>query len=221
MHKGSRAFCLLMALAATGAECASASEPASPAVKAPAVPPGQYRVEAKLVRLSQDEARSAFGSCQSGSLLGYYSQAELSHLIASRDATVISFPQVTASDKLPAVIAMTHPAQLPQVGKREIGVSLKIAPDDKEAALSKFNIAYQNVSIAGFSDAKATTPVFSTQRLSTTVSLDVRPAGEGYWCYALPVKDQSVQIYGADGKKLASIADADERQLLFVKISRG
>lgn len=132
MHTGSRAFCFLMALAATGAECVSAATPAS------AIDAGHYRVES-----AQDSAAPS---------------------------------SVMVANHLLAVLAVSHVL----AGSSEVTTAA--------------------------ATPSANAPVFSV--------LDAQ-------ALFIPAPVQISQVYDADGRCLASIADANERQLLFVKTTRG
>jgi len=196
-----------MALAAAGTEVVLASEPTASAAKAPAISPGQYRVEAMLVGLSKAEARQT--------PTGSYSQSQVADLIGAHRNDVLSFPQVTVpgKDKSPAVIVATQAGQFPEI-------ILKVTPKGGDTSLEKFDIVYVKDILVSPSDPKATVPVIDTQRLATSQSIAPHST-EGYWCYALTEQDKSVQASVTDGRSSASLADADKAQLLFVKISRG
>ncbi len=142
MHTGSRAFCFLMALAATGAECAAAVAPAS------TIGAGHYRVEAKPVN-------------------------------APRTVESISLPSVVLANHVLAVIAVSHAIASPATNAGKTASAQPAAP------------------------AQPFTPFEA--RLS----------------FDFPAPVNASQVYDADGRCLASIADANERQLLFVKITRG
>jgi hypothetical protein len=130
MHTGSRAFCFLMALAATGAECASAA--VTPAVAADT---GHYCVESQPATVT--EAKPV--------------------------------PAVVVANHLLAVVAVSH-------------------------VLVQANAFTFSPQAADFS----LTPSFAILPLSVRTC-----------------------VYDANGRVTASIADANERQLLFVKITRG
>jgi len=131
MHTGSRAFCFLMALAATGAECASAAVTlASPAET------GHYCVESQAATVAESNSVSAT-------------------LVANHLLALVAVSQVIA-----------NPAS-------DVAFSPKAAD---------FLI----------------TPSFALLPLSVGTC-----------------------VYDSDGRCTASIADANERQLLFVKITRG
>ena len=133
MHTGSRAFCFLMALAATGAECASAAVTSATPVEA-----GHYCVESQTGSTTVTESNSVFAA-----------------LVANHVLAVVAVSQVIS------------------------------APASDVAAMPK---------AAPFS----ITPSFAILPLSIETC-----------------------VYDANGRVTASIADANERQLLFVKTTRG
>ena len=137
MHTGSRAFCFLMALAATGAECASAA--VAPVSTNDA---GHYRVEAQPV--------------------------------ASEAASISS---IVLANHVLAVLAVSHAIASPAASASQ--------PAQPVATAQPF------------------TP------FETRVSFD----------FPAPVSES--HVYDADGRAMASVADANQRQLLFVKITRG
>jgi hypothetical protein len=130
MHTGSRAFCFLMALAATGAECASAAV-------TPAASPetGHYCVESQSTTVAESNSVSTF--------------VVANHLLA-----VMAVSQVIAP--------VSDVTSSPQAAE-----------------------------------------------FSLTPSFAILPLSIG------------TCVYDANGRVTASIADANERQLLFVKITRG
>ncbi len=130
MHTGSRAFCFLMALAATGAECASAA--VTPAASANA---GHYCVESEPATVRESHPVPAF---------------------------------VLANHVL-AVMAVSH----------------VLAPASNVASSPQ------------------------AAEFSLTPSFAILPLSIG------------TCVYDANGRVTASLADANERQLLFVKITRG
>jgi hypothetical protein len=131
MHTGSRAFCFLMALAATGAECASAA--VTPAASAE---PGHYCVEAQSSAVADSQSIS-------------------SSVVASHVFAIMAVSRVITT------------------AASDVAFSPKAAD------------------------------------FSLTPSFAILPVSIG------------ACVYDADGRVTASVADANERQLLFVKISRG
>ena len=193
-----------MALAAGGTEVASAAS-------APAL--GHYSVEAKLISVTQDSLDHISG----GTTMGLFSNDMVAQLVQSPHASVLSLPSFETATEAPGTIAITQKRLFSDGPPRQIGVTLTVTPTPTD---QRFQIAFENVRFEGFSSAKATTPVFNTQRLATTM-IPYQPATDGYYCCALQRLDHSVVTYDADGRRSASIADANERQLLFVKITRG
>ena len=177
MHTGSRAFCFLMALAATGAECASAA--GAPVSTADA---GHYRVEAKLVN-----ARSS----------GHESPTTL--------------PPVVVANHVLAVIAVSHAIALPSGNSGQGDINLTVRPDSNGG----FKVSFARSIVYG--DNPNLRPVVNTQQFHASISR----TANGYHVFSLPSYSKSIAAYDADGRVLASIADANARQLLFVKITRG
>jgi hypothetical protein len=203
-----------MALAAAGAECASAAPDAATTCR-PGPEPGHYRVEVKIVSVPSNAAKEISSDVYNA----YYSDAILGHLLSSPQTTIVSCPVVEALSALPATIAITRDVTLSSKS-REVGINFSVTPDSKAEPGSRYQLAYSNVRFSGFADAKATLPVFNTQRLSTTMVV-FHPPSQGYCCFNLRTDDHTVATYDANGRRSASIADANERQLLFVKITRG
>jgi hypothetical protein len=204
MHTGSRAFCFLMAIAATGAECASAD----------VLAPGHYRVEAKMISLP---AAAAKGFGTSIPLSGIYSNEQVARLIGAPRSSTLSFPSVEAVETAPAQIAVTRSFALPHAASQEVGVTLNVVPAGERSHLKTFSVSLNDVRLAGFEDRGATRPVLDKRSLHMGVT-----ESPHYWCINLPPLRKSwITTYDADGRRSASIADANERQLLFVKITRG
>ncbi len=205
MNTGSRAFCFLIALAATGSEVASAA----------VVAPAPYRVEAKVVSLPAADSKDIATSYN-----GYYSDRAIAHLIDNPKASILSLPSVTAAYSSASDVEITKEMTLPGGKSRETGISLKVTPNRKADAADSFKVAFENVRFVGFSDQKASLPIFSMQGISTSLTMfhEIAP---GYYCLNIPAPAPVPKAYDADGRVIASIADANERQLLFVKITRG
>ena len=204
MHTGSRAACFLMALAATGVECASA---------ATEVAPEHYRVEAKMVSLPASAAQDFFASAPHSHL---DSNEQVARLIGAPKSAALSLPSVDAARTSPARIAVTRSISFPHSASREVGVTLNVAPLGKSSDLDLFFVSVEDVRFAGFEDRTATKPVINERGLNTSVA-----ENQHYWCISLPPLHKSRVTYDTDGRVTASIADANERQLLFVKITRG
>jgi len=69
-------------------------------------------------------------------------------------------------------------------------------------------------------DQVATTPIYRACAATTSIPACVQPVA-GYVCINVPGPQNQTETYDADGRRSTSVADANERQLLFVKISRG
>jgi hypothetical protein len=198
-----------MTLAAAGTEVASAS------AATVTVEPGHYRVEVKMVSVPQDAAKEISDSVHNA----YYSDGVIAHLLNSPSTTVLSCPVVEAAATSPATITVTRNVIFS--GKsREVGIKFSVTPDTKADPGSRYLVAFSNVRFDGFADTKASQPIFDTQRLSTSM-IQFIPPSPGYCCFNLRKVDQVSKTYDADGRQSASVADAHERQLLFVKITRG
>ena len=213
MHTGSRAFCILMALTATGSEVASATA-ATTSSRTP-VQPGHYRVEAKIISVS---AAAAKGIGQD-SILGYYSDEKVGKLIQSPGVSALSLPSVDAAEAYSAHVNLTRDVPLPHGSARETGVNLDVVPSKQGVDPGFYQVSIKDVRFQGFQDKTATIPLFHTGHVTTSIPVGAHsPAG--YYCVNVPVP-QKLATYDADGRRSASIADAHERELLFVKISRG
>ena len=157
MHTGSRAFCFLMALAATGAECASAS-PSTPV---------QVGIESKLVAPAQPLSAAV----------------------------------------VPETMSMPGAASLGMVLRVVIKPHLEVALDSK-VRLSLGSARYT-------ADAPNASSILSLRSISLSTPFD---------CGFNRTKQDRQTVprdYHSNGRVMASIADANERQLLFVKITRG
>jgi len=176
MHTSSRAFCILMALAAAGTEVASAAT-------VPDASSGHYRVEAKLVNGPR----------------------------ASGDKAAETFPPVVVANHVLAVIAVTHAINLPSGNQDESDLNLEVRPDTHGG----FKLTFDRSLVYG--DNPNVRPVVNTQHFHASIAR----TAEGFHVFSIPAYAKSIPTYDADGRVLASIADANERQLLFVKISRG
>ena len=206
MHTGSRAFCFLMALAATGSEAASASAITTSG-------PGHYRVEAKMVSLPATAAQDFFASAPNSHV---YSNEQVARLIGAPKSATLSLPSADVSQASPVHIAVTRSISFAHSASREVGITLNVAPIGKCKDLALYSVSIDDVRFAGFEDRTALKPVINERGLNTSVA-----ENKHYWCFSLPPLQQSHATYDADGRKSASIADANERQLLFVKITRG
>jgi len=214
MHTGSRAFCILMALAATGTEAATAS--AVTTTGRTPVQPGHYRVEAKVVSVPAALAKDISATMYNG----YYSDDVVAHLARNSQACVLSLPSVDSANASSSKIEVTKKVALPGGKSRDAGVWLNVAPNIHASDLRSVTLSLQNVRFGGFADRKGAQPIFSTQRVTTTLTI-FHDVATGYYCVNVPVSPKVPTTYDADGRRSASIADANERQLLFVKISRG
>jgi hypothetical protein len=206
MHNGSRAFCFLMALAATGTECASAATPAS------GVGAGHYRVEAKLVKVPIYEATEI----STTGLNYYYSEKVLRHLSENQGASIVSFPVIDSYSKTFSSLD-AKPVMLPDGSSRANGLWLSVVPDES----GSYTLSFEGFRFNGFEDRNGNKPNFSVQRITQTVTPPVGGGQSGSICVNLPAVDEVPATYDADGRRMASIADANARQLLFVKITRG
>ena len=198
MNTGSRAFCILIALAA-GGEVAVAQ----------AVGPGQYSVEAKLVTLPEAEADDLPpGGALADADLGAVAQRDRAHIIA--------FPNVSSALGNAASVTLTQPMVVADGAKQDVGPSLEI----KALADGRFHVAFHAVDFLGYKEPAAIHPRFRSHR----VSRNIQPGTAANSSFALidvtPHSEAPV-VYDASGHIQASLADAHERQLLFVKITRG
>ena len=201
-----------MALAATGTEAVSAA-PAT-TVSRPGVQPGHYRVEAKVVSVSAAAARE-----MGGGAMGFFSEEKVVRLSGRPGISILSCPSVDAAESVPAHIGVTRNVQLPHGSTREVGINLDVVPQRKGAD-SAYLVSIKDVRFQGFRDRAATLPIFHTGRVTTAIPRSAE-MGTGYYCIDVPAPQKAVRTYDADGRRSAAIADANERELLFVKISRG
>ncbi len=205
MHTGPRAFCFLMALAATGAEAVSAESVVPSA--------GHYRVEAILV----SAPKAAANNFSTDTLNVYYPDDAVGHLLKTPATSVLTCPSFEAKSNTRGTVEVTQKKAFSDGLLHKTGITLTVTPTSHEGT---YRIAFENIRFAGFKDATTKQPVFNIQRLSTTM-MQFNPPSKGYCCFNIRGIDHSVATYDADGRKSASMADANERELLFVKISRG
>ena len=212
MHTGSRAYCILMALTATGSEDASASV-ATTTCRTP-VQPGHYRVEAKIVSVSGASAKEM----GNGVILGYFSEDKVVKLMQSPGVSALSLPSVDSAEAYSAHVDLTRNVPLPHGPAHETGVNLDIVPQ-KQGTDFGYQVSLKDIRFQGFQDKTATIPLFHTGHVTTSIPASAQ-LPTGYLCVNIPVP-QKLATYDADGRRSASIADAHARELLFVKISRG
>ena len=215
MHTASSAFCFLMALATTGTEAVSAAPATTNAGRNPGPQPGYYRVEAKIISVSA----AATKDIDAGPGLGYLSQEKLIALIKQPGASVLSCPSVDSTESLAAHIDVTRDVALPHGSTRSVGINLDVVPQ-KPGADSGYQVSIKDVHFQGFRDQAATDPIFHIGRVAASVPVSAQPDA-GYYCINVPAPKKVAMAYDADGRRSAAIADANERELLFVKISRG
>jgi hypothetical protein len=184
MHNGSRAFYFLMALAATGAECASAATPA------PDVDAGHYRVETKLMD----------SQCVGGNKFA------------------ITLPTVVVANHILAVIVVSHVIELPSGNSGMTDIQLTVRPGARDSTDGRFQVSFVRSEM--YPESTSSKPFFHVQRFATSIP-QAGSVSEGWSSFQLPAYDRGFKTYDADGRRLASIADANARQLLFVKITRG
>ncbi len=153
---------------------------------------------------------------------GYYSDDLIARVIGNSKARVISLPVLDTTATLPLTVANTQEMALADGKSREIGATLTMSPVLQGTDLISENLEFKNIRVTGSPIARGVHPIFSTQHITTALILfhDVRP---GYYCLNLrgTQKSTTTTTYDANGRLMASIADANERQLLFVKITRG
>jgi hypothetical protein len=198
MHSASTALCVLVALAA-GGEIASAHDAA----------PGQHSIDAKLVTLPEEEAQDLPVS-------GAMAINDVGALEQRAQARIVSFPSATAETSKPSSVSLTQPMVLPNGNSREVGPSLQV----KALADGRFSVGFHNVAFIGYNDPQALHPRFQNR----TVTRNIQPSPPTEQVYSLidvtPHSDPPT-VYDASGRQQASLADAHQRQLLFVKITRG
>jgi hypothetical protein len=200
MHSASTALCVLVALAAAGTELVSAATP--PSAEVP-VAPGHYRVDAKLLRISTDALKHI-----PGGLTDHCSSEALGLLERSAGPGSFSFPTVEAAKTIPVSVSSgeLNPTDSSQHGE----TVLTLVPEVRD---SKPGYSLRLASLRGPEFAKAGKPTFDT--IQTDVGAE---SAGGYWCFRLPAATgHAVE----SGRQQASLADAHQRQLLFVKITRG
>jgi hypothetical protein len=205
-----------MALAATGSEVASAAFASPPVMEPAPVSSGHYRVEAMLVSIPATAAKGIANT----SLNGFYANDVVAHLVSNQRASVLSLPSVESAARSSSKIDITQAVPLPNGASRETGIKLKVTPSQNAAHVYTYTVLIENVRFNGFEGRQAARPTFSTQRVVTTL-VPFYKVPPGYNCVNLPALGKLPKTYDADGRVRASIADANERQLLFVKITRG
>ncbi len=204
MNTASSALCLLVALATTG-EIASAAD------AAPVLVPDHYRVEAKVIGLQPKVAKEVLSKFNNT----YCSDYTVSFFANTPGATCLSLPTVVVANRHPAVISSRKDAN---GDAPAFGVNLTVRPDLQDASVSRFHLAFARFEL--FPIAGNSSPIHNIQQLNGAVTPSTSDL-EGYRVFELPTPQKAATVYSADGRVQASIADANERQLLFVKITRG
>jgi len=180
------------------------------------VQPGHYRVEAKVINVSAAAAKD-INNGASG--LGYLSQERLVELMGSPGANILSCPSVDSAESLATHIGVTRHVPLPHGAGREVGINRDVVPQKRGADFG-YLISIKDVRFQGFQDQAATLPIFHKGHVTTSIPASAG-TGSGYYCIDVPAPKKVAVTYDADGRRSAAIADANERELLFVKISRG
>ncbi len=177
---------------------------------------GHYRVEAMLVNIPG----SASHGIARTPLNGFYANEVVAHLVGNQRARVVSLPTVESAARLSSQIDLMQAVPLPNGASRETGIKLKVTPSRNAAHVYSYTVLIENVRFNGYEGRPAAHPTFSTQRVVTTL-VPFYKVPPGYNCVNLPAWGKLPKTYDADGRVSASLADANERQLLFVKITRG
>lgn len=155
-----------------------------------------------------------------GPVAGIFADDFVARLLKRPKADILSFPRVESVDSFPSHIGVTQQVALPDGKSRETGINFDVVPQKKGADIG-FLISIKEVQFHGFTDRGATKPIFNTERLSAGIPASERQPMDYYYCYNLPAQQKIPITYDVDGRQMASVADANERQLLFVKITRG
>lgn len=140
---------------------------------------------------------------------GYVSVETLAKLMGNVKATTVSFPTVEAAGSLPASISIGE--LNPKDDSQQRYTVLTLVPEVKDSKPG-FSLRFARLRPVAFVDA-AGRPTFDTVKADLA-----EDSVDGYWYCTIPSATVS---YDADGRRKASIADTKERQLLFVKITRG
>jgi len=197
MYTASSALCLIVALATTG-EIASAADAA----------PIRYSVEAKLVSLPATEAKDLPAS-------GLYSNQEMVNIVTRPRAQLSSFPSLSATLGESSSISLAQSMALPDGTTREVGPTLHVI---SHADAQQFSLKFREVRFLGYYGTHLENPNFESHTVYRSISSSAPSAPQ----FALvDVTDRHEPFTDANGRVMASIADANERQLLFVKITRG
>lgn len=195
-----------MALA-TGTEFISAATPSADSM--------HYRIDAKMVALNASSPE-----IPSGPWAGIFTDDFVEKLMDGSKANTLCLPTVERAELFPSHIGITQQIALPHAKTHETGINFDVVPQKEDAGIL-FRFSIENVQFQGFVDRAASKPVFHTASLSSGVHVKNLEILSGYYCFNLPPSQVQLTTYDADGRKSASIADANERQLLFVKITRG
>lgn len=206
MHSASTALCLLVALATTG-EIASADNAATVAA------PGKYTVEAKLISVPQATAKEVLDKVSNS----YCSDDFIANLIQSPKARCLSFPKVEAPAHQPAVIAVDQKEPGLDENVFKTGNRLTVKPQT-DGSNGDFRIAFARYEV--FANSAGENPIHDVQSFSSPVTPPAAQS-QGYRLFEVPEPKKPDLAYDANGRVMASVADANERQLLFVKITRG
>jgi hypothetical protein len=135
---------------------------------------------------------------------------------ASDDA--IALPSLVVANHVLAVIAVHHAISLPGGNAGDTFINLTVRPDPNGQLNDRFQVSFVRSDV--YLNSHSSKPLFGVQRLSTSVA-STDPSSTAYRRFKLPASGTMPNTYDTDGRVLASIADANARQLLFVKITRG
>jgi hypothetical protein len=124
MHTGSRAFFVLMALAATGTEVASAANNG----------PVHYRLEAIAVTAPP----TATAKISSAAFGGYYADNVVEDVMDAPGVKAVWFPVVDSVEKVPNLVDLSSDIALPHQAKQRLGsvLSATLLPGGNSVDLS-------------------------------------------------------------------------------------
>ena len=159
-------------------------------------------------------------SVTDGSAMGYFTDAQMVNLGKSAKDSVLAFPSAESVSSQKSSVSTAADLAFPHAPAFKVGMTVDVIPKIDDGQIKQYDISLLNVSFGGFKDSKGTQPVINEFHFHT--ALQAAYVNHGYFCFEITPKSAAkATTYDADGRRMASVADANERQLLFVKITRG
>jgi hypothetical protein len=131
--------------------------------------------------------------------------------VASADEVAMTLPSVVVLNHVLGLIAVSHAIGLPSGNLGESSINPKVRPDARDG----FEFSFVHCEISP--DKQSPKHALHAQRLNPSIE----QTSDRFHTCSLSNCTKSLADYAADSRLMASTADANERQLLFVKITKG